>query len=585
MGRQATVRGPAAVVVVMLVAAAAAPPAAAATTSTGLVCTVVGTAGRDILRGTAGRDVICGRGSNDKLYGNGGNDVLDGGVGNDTLYGGTGNDTLLGGPGSDLLSGGRGADTASYADHSARVVADLDGLANDGTPVGTDQITVSVENIIGGRGDDVLTGSAGGNWLVGGPGNDTLTGGAGADHLSGGAGADTLTGGTGDDVLTGGAGADVLDGGQGINRCTFTAADTVTANCDWVPPRVSEITVSTAQVVTGTSPVPVTVTATVTDGPALIDQVAAYLVGPGGQVVVDGTATQVSGTPSAGRFTQTVVLPPAPAPASWQVRVVARDRHGSWVVNDAGTVSVVAAQGIGGLPGRVQVSPGVVDTSEGPATVTVDVELGDGVAPVGDVSVLLTGPSGQVSTPAPAVLVSGSPARGVWRAAVGLGRQSATGTWAVHVAATVAGRPRAAAPVGQVQVAQPGPGDTSAPTVVSGVDPELWPGRWDPQVWPGSWASVGPWTWLAASLWVDDLPHRPRQLFVVGVQLYLVGPGGQVALPAPAAPESSSDLGVSYGSRGIAPRHLPPGTWQLRAALSDDAGNRRVVAVADVRVT
>jgi len=80
----------------------------------------------------------------------------------------------------------------------------------------------------GGRGDDRLTGAAGGNILDGGSGNDRLTGGgrfyvladgdsndllfaiAGIDLLDGGNGADHLRGGTGRDFLTAGGGAGVF---------------------------------------------------------------------------------------------------------------------------------------------------------------------------------------------------------------------------------------------------------------------------------------------------------------------------------------------------------------------------------------
>lgn len=84
--------------------------AEAATTSTGLRCTIVGTAKADSLRGTSGRDVICGLGGNDKITGLGGDDVIDGGSGTDSVYGGPGNDILVGGTGADALRGDSGND-------------------------------------------------------------------------------------------------------------------------------------------------------------------------------------------------------------------------------------------------------------------------------------------------------------------------------------------------------------------------------------------------------------------------------------------------------------------------------------------
>lgn len=56
---------------------------------------------------------------------------------------------------------------------------------------------------------------------IGGRGFDTLTGNDFDNRLSGGLGADSLFGGRGNDVLVGGKGADVLDGGKGKNVFEF----------------------------------------------------------------------------------------------------------------------------------------------------------------------------------------------------------------------------------------------------------------------------------------------------------------------------------------------------------------------------
>ena len=74
-------------------------------------CTIVGTAGNDVLVGTGHKDVICGLGGKDTIRGRGGNDILKGAGGNDKLIGGRGADTLLGGPRADTLLGGAGNDT------------------------------------------------------------------------------------------------------------------------------------------------------------------------------------------------------------------------------------------------------------------------------------------------------------------------------------------------------------------------------------------------------------------------------------------------------------------------------------------
>src|SRR5206468_11961708 len=57
-------------------------------------CTVVGTAGPDVLTGTDGPDVICGARGKDTLIGLDGDDILIGGRGSDVLKGFHGNDRL-----------------------------------------------------------------------------------------------------------------------------------------------------------------------------------------------------------------------------------------------------------------------------------------------------------------------------------------------------------------------------------------------------------------------------------------------------------------------------------------------------------
>ncbi|SEL91734.1 hypothetical protein SAMN04515665_12322 [Blastococcus sp. DSM 46786] len=96
----------------------------------GLLPTVRGTEGKDLLSGTNGRDVImglggddeirgrngddvvCGGAGNDRIAGENGADVLSGGFGDDRLDGGNGSDVLVGGPGTDRLDQGRGQGTA-----------------------------------------------------------------------------------------------------------------------------------------------------------------------------------------------------------------------------------------------------------------------------------------------------------------------------------------------------------------------------------------------------------------------------------------------------------------------------------------
>ena len=73
---------------------------------------------------------------------------------------------------------------------------------------GTDTL-ISIENVIGGAGNDTINGDAQNNVLTGGAGNDTLNGNGGNDTLIGGAGNDTMNGGAGADTMIGGVGNDI----------------------------------------------------------------------------------------------------------------------------------------------------------------------------------------------------------------------------------------------------------------------------------------------------------------------------------------------------------------------------------------
>jgi Ca2+-binding RTX toxin-like protein len=72
--------------------------------------------------------------------------------------------------------------------------------------------------ILGGNGNDTLTGTTGDDTITGGNGNDTINAGDGNDTVMGRNGNDILNGGRGNDILNGGNGDDTLDGGSGDNQ-------------------------------------------------------------------------------------------------------------------------------------------------------------------------------------------------------------------------------------------------------------------------------------------------------------------------------------------------------------------------------
>lgn len=159
---------------------------------------VTGSAYEDYLAGTDDANVLEGQDGDDDLVGNGGNDTLDGGNGADRLTGGLGDDFLRGGPGADELNGGggpvtlEGSDTADYSDKTEGVTVTLNSSVVVNVLVGgvVEDTMRNIENVIGGTGNDRLTGDNFANQLTGKAGDDFLDGGAGADILNGGNGND-----------------------------------------------------------------------------------------------------------------------------------------------------------------------------------------------------------------------------------------------------------------------------------------------------------------------------------------------------------------------------------------------------------
>lgn len=279
--------------------------------------TLQGGAGDDYINGGSGYDTVDFSSSSSKVYVNL-NDTVATGDGNDkivnveniigsnstlgdtlignnlvnTISGSSGGDTLSGLGGNDTLDGKTGSDWVDYSYASSVSVNLTDGT---GVVSGSDSDTlISIENVIGSSGADVLTGAQGSvNTLLGKDGNDlfygyldgdTLDGGSGIDTvdygnisskvnitlggtnndklvdieniyassnkdtlvgssdvnildgrgdndtLSGLAGDDTLLGGDGNDTLIGGSGADVLSGGNGQDMADYSASNAITVN-------------------------------------------------------------------------------------------------------------------------------------------------------------------------------------------------------------------------------------------------------------------------------------------------------------------------------------------------------------------
>ena len=227
---------------------------------------LIGGAGNDTLRGRAGDDRLYGGAGDDRLYGDAGADILHGGTGSDTFFityeADTVEDTVFGEgdnePGEPAGEDPTSVDTLSYAEW-VKPASDTTGdtgvtvtLGGAGTSVSAN---TGIENLIGSRYEDILTGDGNPNVIEGGADSDTLDGGGGSDTVSyqgsnaavtidltsnpqsgghaagdtltgfenilGSRHADTLTGDDSNNVIEGGRGGDTLDGGAGSDTLSY----------------------------------------------------------------------------------------------------------------------------------------------------------------------------------------------------------------------------------------------------------------------------------------------------------------------------------------------------------------------------
>ncbi|HEV2532282.1 calcium-binding protein [Phenylobacterium sp.] len=135
-----------------------------------------------------------------------------------TLMGGVGDDTVTGGAGSNYLRGGEGNDSIV----GGAGFNDINGNQGDDTIVGGSAVG---DWLVGGQGNDMITAHGGGNIVYGNLGNDTLVGGTGGDILRGGQGDDSIVAGSGAEWISGDRGDDTIQGGAGPDTFhTFSGA-------------------------------------------------------------------------------------------------------------------------------------------------------------------------------------------------------------------------------------------------------------------------------------------------------------------------------------------------------------------------
>ena len=201
----------------------------------GLVWSIDGGGGDDVLEAGPGGAYINGYGGNDAIRGGAGSERISGGDGDDNIDAGAGDDELDGGLGADVLGGGSGRDRVSYGRQSVDPLrVSIGDGPGDGAAGEGDDVLGDVEDLSGGEGDDVLVGSDGPNRLEGRSGSDTLIGHAGDDTFSDGAIGDLLDAGPGRDRVTASAGARVrlADGEADRLRCGKMAPEVDADNLD-----------------------------------------------------------------------------------------------------------------------------------------------------------------------------------------------------------------------------------------------------------------------------------------------------------------------------------------------------------------
>ena len=369
--------------------ALAAPAEALATTSTGVDCTVVGSAGPDTLVGTPGRDVICGRGGDDVLRGMGGDDLVDASTGADRVYGGSGDDRLVGATGADRLDGGDGSDRISGAEGADVIVggggADTINGGDDG------------DRIDGGLLNDEIAGQGGDDTVEGGSGADHLSGQAGDDEFAGGDGPDVVDGQTGDDFLDGDAGVDDLDGGAGTNMCVVDSVDESTrCKYDEAPPVAVETRIAPGTIDVTDAPGQVTIEVHATDDTG-VEDVQVQLHSADYSVQLDGPpAMPTSENARDGWWETTFEVSRYSKPAELRPTVIVRDRLDRMTFDESSParLQVTNTNPDTQTPRMTLLAPsqGEVDVRERYADVEVSVRTTDNLSGVARVDLCLTRP-------------------------------------------------------------------------------------------------------------------------------------------------------------------------------------------------
>ncbi len=200
---------------------------------------VAGTVGNDIMSGLNGNDAIYGGAGDDTISGGSGSDIVVGGEGDDALDGGSSNDTYRYsiGDGSDVISDGAGRNTLELAFEASEDVVSSIRSGDDLLVSFTDGGSVRIANHYNGQALSAIDDGASYSVstredLIGGNGNDWISGTEGADTIDARGGNDALFGGAGDDVLIGGSGENLVVGGSGSDTFAVSTLNGITTIAD-----------------------------------------------------------------------------------------------------------------------------------------------------------------------------------------------------------------------------------------------------------------------------------------------------------------------------------------------------------------
>jgi Ca2+-binding RTX toxin-like protein len=176
----------------------------------------------DVLYGDDKDNHINGESGDDEIHGGKGDDDLFGAKGKDYLYGEDGDDHLSGFEGEDHMDGGEGKDTASY--HHPYSLYGVKVNLETGKGFGgyaQGDTYKNIENVIGSKFGDKITGDNNDNVIQGMEGDDIIDGKGGDDTIYGGVGDNTIDGGEDDDTIILSRGSDIVDGGNGTDTVSY----------------------------------------------------------------------------------------------------------------------------------------------------------------------------------------------------------------------------------------------------------------------------------------------------------------------------------------------------------------------------